>query len=1283
MKRFLCVFLCAALLALSAVSVPAAEVADDTDTQPALEKGAYAPGQVIVQFRDSVTDTDRLSPKRELAAVGADFGEMMDASSSRGEAYAAGREAADILSESLGNDYVLEDTLVFAGDKAADEAIASTGASPDASSGDFSVALVSSEKYDTEALIRKLRANQSIAAVEPNYLVQLQSCEYSLNDPLNWYNYQANSPLDHNTGGDNVSARGDTTEGYLSTNAGHGWNKLTGDEDEVVVAVIDSGVNTTHEDLEDMLWTNPGDIGLEGEHGFNFWDNQDDVTDSLGHGTHCSGIIAAQANNGIGTAGVASGANMKLMMCSTASAYGDSAEGNTYFYRELGALSYVLKAKQRGVNIVATSNSWGAPGNSEIYDDVINRLGEEGVLTFAAAGNDNDDLDMQSYSPAGGNSPYLVSVGAANIDGSLARFSNYGKAKVDLCAPGVNVLSTVGYRVYFPNIASREERSRTTEYYGVFDGNAKVEGGSVTPALTDCDASVKPFGASVFRVQNRMGQAVADSEAVCEMAVTPESVFTRSDRPASLKITIRNVNMDEQYYLYFPFQKNPDTIGSGNTDFSIYLTHHYSDNEYVSAVLGGEVLIDADGNCSMTGGGMLGSVNDREHNGISTHISCHGAHSEVIQSADTLGDNQTGIGVCISPRYAEGSADTITMYLDSIAVSKPDAALSKDSSYDIMSGTSMATPAAAGAYAVLAALYPRQEGQSGSDYALENRARLLSCVTKTEALRDACAAGGYLDLSRIGEENPVMMRAECDTKEEAVVISGANLSPEYQLSYRRTTDSSGALTALPSNGMTVSYAPDGRSVEIRHAKALFSTDTEFVLTDGDRIVARVCDFLVKGQKQLNRVYTEPFPQSIGNPYFYPPRRQLLTDTKGEALYGYDVSSGVVSKYNGVQFYNLEGTDLTESVYAYFQSRGLNVYEARQNLSVDMLHDDPPLYVNNKLYRFVKVDCTSGDDEFVLNDGSYYFLASIDYTSDHPAWTFSKSASFERIFGMSEIVTRSLISCEGKIYCLGNGYPRGKEEQEPFMFSYDIAEGTWTEEKALPEMQTAPMLCAKDGKIYVILGTVSEESGRQHLSDVIYCYENGDWTKLPGIPYVGDTAAVESQMTSITKKGACTAVKDGIVFINCPVDGGGNAFLYRTDTGECEPLYYTMTGYKANRSNLYSAIETQDGIYYIELTDDHYLEKLELYLLPSDSGAYTPGYRTSTVYGDVDGDGEVSVLDVTLLQRYLSQMDVPKAFDLTSADADGDGDVGITDVTCIQRYLANMPNGKGRTGESVL
>lgn len=222
------------------------------------------------------------------------------------------------------------------------------------------------------------------------------------------------------------------------------WDVTTGSS-EVVVAVADSGVQYDHPDLLANMWVNPNphvDGTYDGTYGANFAaDNSgatsDDPRDLGGHGTHCAGIVAAVGNNGAGVAGVAWTARiMAVKLERPNSSYVDS--------DVLRGISYILKKKRRGVNIVAVSASFGGPSRNQLVLDQIVELGRAGIVWVGAAGNDalNNDVSPLKEFVSSGDAPSILSVAAANSTGSLAPFSHFGRRTVDLAAPGVNINST-------------------------------------------------------------------------------------------------------------------------------------------------------------------------------------------------------------------------------------------------------------------------------------------------------------------------------------------------------------------------------------------------------------------------------------------------------------------------------------------------------------------------------------------------------------------------------------------------------------------------------------------------------------------------------------------------------------------------------------------------------------------------------------------------------------------------------------------------------------------------
>lgn len=224
------------------------------------------------------------------------------------------------------------------------------------------------------------------------------------------------------------------------------WAVTTGSE-QIVVAVIDSGVDYGHPDLIRNIWTRPeiikayhdddltSDVGIDDVHGFNVVDDDGDPMDRNGHGTHCAGIIGAEGGNGIGIAGV--NWNVKIMPLRFMD---DDGAGTTKDAIE--AINYVIDRKRAGVNVRIISASWGSNTRSRALEDVIRKAYAEGILFVAAAGNDSSDNDQKPHYPSSYNLGNIISVAALNRNDQLTSFSNYGAKSVNVAAPGEEILST-------------------------------------------------------------------------------------------------------------------------------------------------------------------------------------------------------------------------------------------------------------------------------------------------------------------------------------------------------------------------------------------------------------------------------------------------------------------------------------------------------------------------------------------------------------------------------------------------------------------------------------------------------------------------------------------------------------------------------------------------------------------------------------------------------------------------------------------------------------------------
>ncbi|MCD6288930.1 MAG: S8 family serine peptidase [Anaerolineae bacterium] len=266
------------------------------------------------------------------------------------------------------------------------------------------------------AVMSKLRSDPRVDWVEPNYLLHL---DFTPNDPL----YAT-----HQTS-------------YLNPlQVEKAWDVTTGRQD-VVVAVLDTGVNIHHPDLQAGIWTNPGEIpdnGVDDDgngfvddvHGWDFADDDNDPSDDHGHGTHVSGIIAARINNALGIAGMAGGVTIMPV---------DVFHGGIGTYADL--IQAIVYATDNGANVV--NMSLGALSYSRGEEAAVEYAWERNVLLVAAAGNNGSDA---LHYPAA----HAHVIGVAATDGADQRvgFSNYGPF-VSVSAPGLSVISTYrdgGYR---------------------------------------------------------------------------------------------------------------------------------------------------------------------------------------------------------------------------------------------------------------------------------------------------------------------------------------------------------------------------------------------------------------------------------------------------------------------------------------------------------------------------------------------------------------------------------------------------------------------------------------------------------------------------------------------------------------------------------------------------------------------------------------------------------------------------------------------------------------------
>ncbi len=251
------------------------------------------------------------------------------------------------------------------------------------------------EKLEVISAIEKLSKNPYVIYAEPDYLYDMDVIPNDAEFKYLW--------------------------GMEKINAPSAWNYTTG-RYQVVVGVLDSGIDYMHPDIKENMWSS-----MDGQYknGWNFVDNTPDPMDRTNHGTHVAGTIGAIGNNFIGVTGVC------WQIQVAAFKIGDNRV-------DLAAAMKAIYFANR-MEIPILNNSWGGRNYSPILKAAIEQY--DGLF-IASAGNNGSNNDYFPIYPASYDCDNIISVAATNQENTLASFSNYGAKSVDIAAPGTNILST-------------------------------------------------------------------------------------------------------------------------------------------------------------------------------------------------------------------------------------------------------------------------------------------------------------------------------------------------------------------------------------------------------------------------------------------------------------------------------------------------------------------------------------------------------------------------------------------------------------------------------------------------------------------------------------------------------------------------------------------------------------------------------------------------------------------------------------------------------------------------
>ncbi|MBR3525351.1 MAG: S8 family serine peptidase [Lachnospiraceae bacterium] len=650
--------------------------------------------------------------------------------------------------------------------------------------------LVKSDSLSTEELIDALQDTPGVLFAEPNYQFQVEPVEDEVlladgvTPDMTYYQFAYGNSV----GGMDVPD----------------WNDPENINAEgTVVAILDSGVDYTNEDLANVMWAD-GDqyeslkaLG-GGKYGYNAWygaKDSRDPQDDNGHGTHCAGIVAAEWN-GIGMSGAANGT--KIMAVRN----GD-VEGLSYFSDSVKGFYYILTAKQAGVNVVAVNCSWGGPVSSQLIAYVVDALAEEGIVTLFASGNDDKNVDFASDTVSTLQKVHgELTINASGRSGKKTDFSNYGVRRTDLFAPGEDILSTVPihkstivedmaqpmkdtsdqdmadtfaspdtYFTYSVNEASKAEISVT-------DDGLKISG-AVIPAAGEEDAM------TLETIKEGEGGRVA--------ALT---VSAPAGIPEGKKgyLMVKAASQDNNLYpMVYVKQKDGSWVRPAST---------YNASE--------------EGRYNIYP--LQGTGKDGEEMATDLEQLCFRI---VIYSDDYNGTAMT------SP----------DLFLPHVIVTDNEVL-----PYDSYNGTSMATPAAAGAIAIVAAKWPE-------DSAEKRTSRLLASARRSTEFDQICMSGGMVNV-----------RNALDESTYTPVISDVYLKEDglHVLAYFAGTKDA-TVVDIEQNG--THYSNAAGSIELKNVTATEDGGTDILLavpaglTEGE-ICVTLSDTSKSAGKQDFVRYTE-------------------------------------------------------------------------------------------------------------------------------------------------------------------------------------------------------------------------------------------------------------------------------------------------------------------------------------------------------------------------------------------------------------------------------------------
>lgn len=954
----------------------------------------------------------------------------------------------------------------------------------------YTVSLVSSANLSTKELIVSLQNTEGVLYAQPNYIRSIDSGEANYEKYL-W-------------GLDNKGQSGGNQGIDVDMN---NVDKSQYAKDEKVIALVDTGMDYTNKDLEQAAWQNPYQDELKGEHGYDFVNGDTDPMDDNGHGTHCSGIMAADGQDNSGVTGIADGTNAKIMALKIL-----DEEGHGDTYAAISAYNYIYRAQQLGVNVVAVNNSWGGQTDYEYGDDVleevINLVGEKGAVSVCAASNDGTDNDeYKNISPACLDSDYIISVAAVNEQGELASFSNYGASTVDIAAPGCDILSTVSYDNFTPSIYEKPEE--LCDYYQDFSKEPQ-------------QVEVEELAQATLVTGNSIAVYAVEKDGDAKVSVTrSDKIYMESanGNTSSLMWKIDDAKMNEEYKLYIAYDKEASTTPVYQ-NFMYRLEQpkfswdrFYAEEDYYPTFLNVADTKVTTG--SSINSELIGTTYVFESSNYWTQIN--------YKEMSKLNEKEAGRYV-FEIDLEIGMDGDYTFYLDDFANSKAGVTSDQFGKYAYYNGTSMATPYVTGSVAVAKALHPK-------DTAIESRERVVTSAKCTEELKGKVASNGMLSVDNFAKPKPSIIHAAMD--KGTVTLDGTFFGEKPSVTVN------GQSTALTfSSDSKVSFeAPENQRLEIALTNQQGTTTTSRFFAGGEQSKAIA---VTENTSGVTEVVSDGDQMYMVDDYGY-----VAAYPVQDEMYYY---SGEVYGKDETALPYLEMSSVAEA----FDMEHIFGKEYKTIVQYELGKITNTVSCGKELYTVVELDMGYAKD-----------LALVKLNEDKGKWDFV--ASVPKMYKNIEGATFAAYG--NSLYLIG-GYQMKDQKTVSTVYRFDLANSQWSEVAELPEGKFLSKAVWTNGKLAVVLGGTGNEktvgSGKTFLFDGTRWTEgavlNGvteESDKTVSVPYskeltgseelVVDHLAATANRTLHYYDGAIGATDEGIIMTGLKAEGIGNTFYYNIST----------------------------------------------------------------------------------------------------------------------------------------